>query len=362
MSEQRGRGRPSHRAAVHRLIQARGEIELTAIADELVISLKTVQRQCAALVERGVVELRGEGPQTRALDAEQEGANKPRPPYYALLGVSEERCYPDVLLDALFDRAMTEAALGFDAADLVEAFYVLLYWAEEYLDEGHDAWVKGHTPKAPISADRPLLLRLVQAACDAAEEVKGSLRDGDQRFSVAHRLGEALGRLPGHLRAADLVSIPDLNVRAIVDGLLTLDEFRHLEGRRIELAWKSVHTATCGKAILGKAAKVSQREIDLWPEAAGPAPWWRITLALDLWLGATASQRERLVHHELMHCDVDDQKPAIRRHDVEEFVLSARRYGADSEEQTNLVNALQSAVDRRENLVGILTGTKMGGA
>lgn len=355
-------GRPSHRAAVHRLIQARGEIELSVIADELDISVKTVQRQCAALAERGLVELRGEGAQARALDAEQQGANKPRPPYYALLGVSEERCYPDVLLDALFDRALIEASLGFDAGDMIEAFYVLLYWAEEYLDEGHDAWVKGHTAKAPIPADRPLLLRLVQAACDAAEEVKGSLREGDQRFAVAYRLGEALGRLPGHLRSADLVSIRDLDVRAILDGLLALDEFRHLESRRIELAWKSVHAATCGKAILGRAAKVSQREIDLWPEAAGPAPWWRITLALDLWLGATPDQRARLVHHELMHCAVDDAKPVIRRHDVEEFVITARRYGADSEEQVDLVNALQQATDRTENLLGVLSETKVGGA
>ncbi len=354
-------GRPSHRAAVLREIKARGEIELTALADALDISLKTVQRQCAALVAEGRAELRGEGAKQRVLDTSGAGANRTKPLYYCLLGVEPEGVYPDTVLGALIERVLPSLFIEGDD-ELFEAFYTLLWWQAEYDAEGHDGWIKRHERKDPTKGDDRKLRRLLSAACAAAEVI--DTREGqDRRFSIARLLAEPLALLPGHIRVVDSDGIPDLDVWRAARTVLELDEFEGIraDSGRIEFAWRTVHAASCGKAVLGKAAKVSQRERDLWPDEAGAAPWWRVTIALDLWLGATDEQRERLVHHELMHLAVDsDGKPALRAHDVEEFVVTAKRYGASDHEQEQLVNALQQATDRSQNLLGVLSGQKGG--
>lgn len=118
----------------------------------------------------------------------------------------------------------------------------------------------------------------------------------------------------------------------------------HLEGERIEYIFRSEAAESGGKTIWGKARKISGLNAYLAADPDetvtgvpqvdddnGPAPFFVIELARDVWQGLTGSQRAALVDHELSHCQVKlkDGKASIScvSHDVEAFESEVARHG-----------------------------------
>lgn len=106
---------------------------------------------------------------------------------------------------------------------------------------------------------------------------------------------------------------------------------------RVEVVWKVKAGSSMGGVTLGTCKPVGKREREAW-RGTGPCPFWRVTLALDVWVLMTPSERWRLLHHELMHAAYKDSgDPSGRKHDIEEFAATVARYGLVGEEQATFV-------------------------
>lgn len=94
-----------------------------------------------------------------------------------------------------------------------------------------------------------------------------------------------------------------------------------LQEARIAIIMRSEAGSSSGKAILGRAAKVSDQD-RLYMDFD-----FKIWLAEDYWGRFDAHQREALLTHELLHCSFVGESAKIRPHDVEEFEIVIREYG-----------------------------------
>lgn len=73
-----------------------------------------------------------------------------------------------------------------------------------------------------------------------------------------------------------------------------------------------------------------------WGECARTTGKWRkltgfdfvIVLSKEVWVTFTELQQSALLHHELGHIDLQDDKWCIARHDIEENLSTYKRYGA----------------------------------
>lgn len=127
------------------------------------------------------------------------------------------------------------------------------------------------------------------------------------------------------------------------------DEHSHLEDASFGFLWSNVSNVKTGKRILGTAqvgepsggtpwAKIAtQKQRESW---FGDVPDYIVTLDA-VWLStARPEQICALVEHELYHCNIERDefgdpkfdkyggtKPAMKQHDVEEFVGVVKRYG-----------------------------------
>lgn len=91
-----------------------------------------------------------------------------------------------------------------------------------------------------------------------------------------------------------------------------------------------------GRVILGKASTFSERDLLLHPYR------FLIKLNHDYWHSPDAN-KEALLFHELMHCDVDDEgKCGLRSHDLEEFTDVIRHYGIWEQSIKDFAEQLQS--------------------
>lgn len=176
------------------------------------------------------------------------------------------------------------------------------------------------------------MLSQIRTALDEAPAIRDEHGDpcaADALKDIRKILDGAWAFLPGKL----LSEIAELDVPAMVDKLVTEcaeidipDEYVD----RIEIVWKSKAAQKMGKVTCGTLGPVGKRE-RLTYAGDAKAPWWRMTLALDVWCLMTEQERWRLVHHELMHAttkgDGTAMRPAGRGHDVEDFAASLARYG-----------------------------------
>lgn len=118
-------------------------------------------------------------------------------------------------------------------------------------------------------------------------------------------------------------------------------------GALIRWVWRRTTARRADRAVLGTTAVIGQAERDLWPEGAGPAPWWQITLSLQAWIALTSEQRVRLVHHELCHVGVtsgtdNEPVPCINGHDIEENLSTIARFGLMDQAQGKVIAAAMS--------------------
>lgn len=112
-----------------------------------------------------------------------------------------------------------------------------------------------------------------------------------------------------------------------------------LDSERIEYIFRSEAAITAGRAIWGKARKISGLNAYLAtvpdgedPPEDGVDPFFVIELAADIWETLSGKERIALVDHELSHCQIrlnasGTPTPTIVPHDVEEFEGVIRRHG-----------------------------------
>lgn len=160
---------------------------------------------------------------------------------------------------------------------------------------------------------------------DRAETIRENQGIAAEALRHLARLTRDLGR--DYWRGEDIADADEVfDVAEIIRRLAKLPEHRHLAGFPVDVVWRRCAGRSCGRIVAGKGGAVGKRERELG------AGWFRITLALDVWLLLTEQERERLVHHELGHCAVGvdargHPKPETRAHDIEDFAATLARYG-----------------------------------
>lgn len=222
-----------------------------------------------------------------------------------------------------------------------------------------------HPSSIPDNAD--VILACVRAALDGAEDTR---KDGPPTSAgalkiVAHLLDFPQDYLPG----AVLSEIAECDVGAMVDQLLAECPEIDIPERyhdRIEYVWRKSAGKSQGSLVLGTCKPVPKRERQTWL-GQGKAPWWRITLALDVWCLLTREERWRLLHHETMHATVKENAdgeitgPSGRAHDVEEWAATVGRYGLGAEQQAHFIGqALARDVGEDLRVYGVDPATGQG--
>jgi len=237
--------------------------------------------------------------------------------------------------------------------DLVWAAQVLLAPGKlmAYLEVGHEVYVAQHAEDVPQVAwlrQQPwytLVLAEMLPSCEMRREDRGNAFD-----SMGGMLEEVLELFPEHIRASSLEGAifddPADLLKQLLEARTPNDGFHYAELHRRQLTlsriefgfWRLAPTAK-GSLKLGQASVISKKDRQL--STLADPPLFRIMLALDYWLCASSQERLRLVHHELMHCQVkynDDGEPtpSILGHDVEEFLMTAHHFGSLSASQDAL--------------------------
>lgn len=94
---------------------------------------------------------------------------------------------------------------------------------------------------------------------------------------------------------------------------------------RIGFLFREPAPKSNGRVVLGKASKVTDSIKPLLAEELDFIIWF----SADVWFNELDDrQRLALVDHELCHCFMEDnEKPVLRRHDIEEFDVIIQRHG-----------------------------------
>ncbi len=125
----------------------------------------------------------------------------------------------------------------------------------------------------------------------------------------------------------DAAFMPALSAQEIGDALIAnCPELHYLDGLSIRFVWRRKGATHGGKDVLGKEQKASG-VLRMYAQCD-----FIIVLGADHCQNAelNAWQFEALIHHELLHCDVGDDKDGLawRGHDFEGFEENMLRYGA----------------------------------
>lgn len=125
----------------------------------------------------------------------------------------------------------------------------------------------------------------------------------------------------------------------------------HLADVRIDYVFRSETAKSNGKAIWGKARKITGLNAFLaTPEDERPVDddideFFVIEIAEPVWAILSENERKALVDHELCHCTTEQKggelKLKLRPHDLEEFVQIVRRHGLWRDDVENFANAVQ---------------------
>ena len=139
---------------------------------------------------------------------------------------------------------------------------------------------------------------------------------------------------------------PTDDLRRMANKLIN-EHFTHLSVKRVDFVFVQDRDAdgivtapkSKGKYIWARATVVTGLKAYLaTPEESRPtvkepleaAKFFVIEVAKPIWesLKDQPKVREALLHHELMHCELNESgNPVLRPHDVEEFNQTVRRYG-----------------------------------
>ena len=151
--------------------------------------------------------------------------------------------------------------------------------------------------------DGPSVVHIVRIAI--SKIVEDDVRGTKPMTSALSRavVADLLDIEESYLPHAALADITDCDVLPMVDRLVhecTEIDIETTDLDRVEVVWRKKASESAGMVVLGTCKPVGKREREAW-RGEGRAPWWRVTLALDVWLLMTPEERWRLVHHELMH-------------------------------------------------------------
>lgn len=195
----------------------------------------------------------------------------------------------------------------------------------------------------PVNAPPTYVLDMIRQAFAVAAKWPSN-RPPAHSATSRDAVGEQLAFKQEYLPGGPLTEIPELDVARMAARLV--EECPEIDipddmVDRIEVVWRRTAGSSRGKVVLGTCQPIGKRERLTW-QGAGRAPWWRLTLALDVWCAMTPEERWRLVHHELMHATVAEKDgqivgPAGRTHDTEEFSATIARYGLAFKEQARLI-------------------------
>ncbi len=105
------------------------------------------------------------------------------------------------------------------------------------------------------------------------------------------------------------------------------DELADARGLRCRLTWRTTAWHSQGAAVWGSSKPIPQPQ----REKFGIEETWEIVLSLPVWMVLDGEDRDRLLHHELMHAARNE-----RGHPVAEFPETVGRYGLGSREQALL--------------------------
>lgn len=121
----------------------------------------------------------------------------------------------------------------------------------------------------------------------------------------------------------------DLIVKALVPTT-----HPHLADERIRCVFRDEHAKEGGKAIWGRARKISGLNAYLSGSAGAKGDdYFVIEIAQDIWAGLNRKECLALVDHELSHCGIKtnpktfEQTLCLLPHDVEEFQAVLERHG-----------------------------------
>lgn len=207
---------------------------------------------------------------------------------------------------------------------------------------------------APINAPSAFVLDAVHLALHEAASIRagageyGHDSDGDTSYVGAagrKAVAEILDFDVAFLPAECLAEIEEMDAPAMVGRLV--DECEEIDipdtkRDRLEIVWRVKAGKSMGQVTCATCKPIGKRERQTW-QGAGPAPWWRLTLALDVWLLMTTEERWRLLHHELMHATVKKNSsgkitgPTGRGHGIEEHAATLARYGVGEATQAAFV-------------------------
>lgn len=182
------------------------------------------------------------------------------------------------------------------------------------------------------------------------------------RLAVVHGLGHIVcSLLPRFIPAEHLAQIEALGIeealREARDLLETASEkgddaraggYRRLwiwlSREPVEVMLRASKWSSAGRQVLGKASKISPVERDRMIGDVADRPTHRVTLSLPAWLEMGPEQRARLMLHELLHFAPDHLtdgrwRVSMVAHDIEEFALTLRLFGAAEQLQAEAVIA-----------------------
>ena len=137
----------------------------------------------------------------------------------------------------------------------------------------------------------------------------------------------------------------DDEVEAIAKKLIAdVKDHADLVHARILYVFHDKHAVSRGRAILGRARKITGLTQFLVDDETVDQPLFVLEFPRDLWTGMKPEQRKALVDHELSHLTVERNDDGIwvgrtRGHDVEEFFGIVTRHGLWKADVAELVKA-----------------------
>jgi predicted metallopeptidase len=108
---------------------------------------------------------------------------------------------------------------------------------------------------------------------------------------------------------------------------------QRLDGVNIAILTQEKASKSKGRTVYGTASTIPAKMI---PLLAGDYHFV-IVIAMDQWAALSDAQKRALMDHEICHCTLTENGPAIRGHDYEEFAEIIARHGfwrEDHGEQT----------------------------
>jgi len=116
-------------------------------------------------------------------------------------------------------------------------------------------------------------------------------------------------------------------------------EFENAKDQRFRITWRLTKWTKRGSLVFGSSGPISEANREKYdiPES------WEITLSLPAWAVFDSAQRERLIHHEMMHVVRAD-------HVVQEFPETVQRYGLSQRAHAVMVIAAVTRQDFQETI------------